>query len=66
MSKTVRINDRDYRLELWDTAGQEKYKSLVKGYLKGAHACLFVYDCRGYYFTIQISIRTWVWLTGLL
>jgi small GTP-binding protein len=52
MSKTVNYKGNEYRLELWDTAGQEKYRSLVKSYLKGAHACLYVYDCKSYSFTI--------------
>ena len=44
MSKMSTLAGKDYRLELWDTAGQEKYRSLVKGYLKNADACIYVYD----------------------
>ena len=32
------------KLNLWDTAGQEKYKSVTKTHFKGADAVLFVYD----------------------
>ena len=30
--------------EIWDTAGQEKYKSIIKAYYKGAIGVIIVYD----------------------
>ena len=33
-----------YRLQLWDTAGQEKFRSLIPAYLRDAHCAVFVYD----------------------
>ncbi len=33
-----------YKLQLWDTAGQEKYRSIVPNYIKSAHCAVFVYD----------------------
>lgn len=32
------------RVQLWDTAGQEKFKSLIPSYLKDATAAIFVFD----------------------
>ena len=32
------------RLQLWDTAGQEKYRSLSISYYRGSDACVFVFD----------------------
>ena len=32
------------KFELWDTAGQEKYRALTKIFYKNISACLFVYD----------------------
>ena len=32
------------RLNLWDTAGQEKYDSVTKMYFKNAEAAIIVYD----------------------
>lgn len=58
MGKNVRYKGNMYRVELWDTAGQEKYRSLVKGYLKGADACVFVYDCTSIY-KIKIGISSY-------
>ena len=34
----------DVRLQIWDTAGQEAYRSLTSIYLRGAQACILVYD----------------------
>ena len=53
MTKQVKYKDINYKLELWDTAGQEKYRSLVKGYLKGADVCLFVYDVSSYFLSYE-------------
>jgi len=47
MSKLIEYGGKKYKLELWDTAGQEKYRSLVKNYLKNADCALFVYDVNG-------------------
>ena len=33
-----------YRLQLWDTAGQEKFRSLIPGYIRDAHCAVFVFD----------------------
>ena len=32
------------KFEIWDTAGQEKYKSMVSSYYRGAHVALIVFD----------------------
>lgn len=31
-------------MNLWDTAGQEKFNCLIPGYLKGSHGVIIVYD----------------------
>jgi len=36
--------DRTVKFEIWDTAGQEKYRSLAKVFYKNAQVCLLVYD----------------------
>ena len=38
------INGRNVILQLWDTAGQEKYRSLSVLYYRGSDACIFVFD----------------------
>ena len=42
--KTVDINGKEYTLDIWDTAGQEKYRSIGKMFYKNAYIVLFVYD----------------------
>ena len=32
------------KFEIWDTAGQEKYRSLAKVFYKNSSACILVYD----------------------
>jgi len=36
--------DRTVKFEIWDTAGQEKYRSLAKVFYKNAQVCILVYD----------------------
>ena len=44
VQKTIEIEDKIYLLNLWDTAGQETYKSLTKIFLKRSNIVIFVYD----------------------
>jgi len=43
-NKSYRINDRVFKIEIWDTAGRERYKSITAAYYKGAKGALVVYD----------------------
>ena len=43
-SKTVKINNKEYVLNLWDTIGQEKFRSLTKIFVKDSKIVLLVYD----------------------
>jgi Ras-related protein Rab-5C len=40
----VELDSGNVTLNLWDTAGQEKFQSLIPLYLRGAHACIIVFD----------------------
>ena len=42
--KEMIINDEKYIIQMWDTAGQEKYRSINKIYIKGSNIVIFVYD----------------------
>ena len=44
IEKYIEINKKKYHIELWDTAGQEKYKSLTKIFIKDSKIVIFVYD----------------------
>lgn len=41
---TMDIEDKTVILQVWDTAGQEMYKSLVPVYLRGARAAIVVFS----------------------
>ena len=47
-SKEIEINSQIYNIDIWDTAGQEKYRSLVKIFYKNSKAIIFVYDITNY------------------
>ena len=42
--KELIINDKKIILELWDTAGQEEYRSLTKIFVKNSKIIILVYD----------------------
>jgi Ras-related protein Rab-5C len=45
LSKVIELpNDQSIKLQIWDTAGQEKYRSLASMYYKDASAAILVYD----------------------
>ena len=44
LMKTLNLNGKTVKLQLWDTAGQEKYKSMVASYYRGANVALVVFD----------------------
>ena len=44
LTKDLTIDEEKIKLQIWDTAGQEKYRSLSLAYYRGADACVFVYD----------------------
>jgi len=43
-SKNVVINNKNIRLNFYDTAGQEKFKSLIPMYIRDANVIIIVYD----------------------
>ncbi|KAH0788713.1 small GTP-binding protein [Histomonas meleagridis] len=36
--------ENEVTINIWDTAGQEKFQSLIPLYLRNANACIFVFD----------------------
>ena len=44
VQKLIKTDNKNYLLNLWDTAGQEVYKSITKIFLKKSELVIFVYD----------------------
>ena len=44
VEKKMEMGNKKYNLEIWDTAGQEKFHSLTKLFIKESRIVLFVYD----------------------
>lgn len=38
------IDDAKIKLQIWDTAGQEKFRTIAKGYFRGANGIIIVFD----------------------
>jgi small GTP-binding protein len=43
-TKFIEIDGVRVKLQIWDTAGQEKFRSITKAYYRGAHGILVVFD----------------------
>ena len=43
-AKTIEINGKSIKIQIWDTAGQEAFQAITRTYYKGAIGALLVYD----------------------
>ena len=44
IAKKMEINDYKIKFEIWDTVGQERFRSLAKVFYNNASVCIMVYD----------------------
>lgn len=58
ITKNVYLEDKTIRLIMWDTAGSERFKSLIPSYIKNACAIILTYDitCKSSF----ISLEKWL------
>ena len=57
-SNNISIDDKIYRIQIWDTAGQENFRSITRAYYKNSACAIIVYDIsRRASFE---SISTWI------
>lgn len=41
---SFQMNGKTIKLQLWDTAGQDRFKNIVASYYRGAHGIMLMYD----------------------
>jgi len=59
--RTMQVGDKTIKLQIYDTAGQDRFRTITAAYYRGSHGILLVYDVtdeRSF-----INIRSWV--TGM-
>jgi Ras-related protein Rab-2A len=43
-AKLIKIEDKDIKIQIWDTAGQENFKSITRSYYRGSIGAFLMYD----------------------
>eukprot|EP00767_Chilomastix_cuspidata_P000875 gnl/Chilomastix_cuspidata/1250.p2 GENE.gnl/Chilomastix_cuspidata/1250~~gnl/Chilomastix_cuspidata/1250.p2 ORF type:complete len:206 (+),score=89.81 gnl/Chilomastix_cuspidata/1250:38-655(+) len=43
-TRDITLKGKDVRIQIWDTAGQENFRSITRSYYRGAAGALLVYD----------------------
>ena len=54
----VKIESQVFKLQIWDTAGQESFKSITKIFYRGAHCVCLCYDITR--MDTFLNLETWI------
>ncbi|MFX0167546.1 MAG: Rab family GTPase [Promethearchaeota archaeon] len=46
--KSLKINDKKVKLQIWDFGGEERFRFLLSTYVRGANGALFIYNAANY------------------
>ena len=57
-AKNIQLNNTTYRIQIWDTAGQETFKSITRVYYKNSACAFLVYDITNK--DTFYNIQTWM------
>ncbi|MEE6493560.1 hypothetical protein FKM82_016887 [Ascaphus truei] len=44
LSRTIQLANTTLKMQIWDTGGQERFRSMVSTFYKGSDGCLLAYD----------------------
>ena len=58
LSHDIKIDNRIFHLQIWDTAGHERFRSVTKGYYSKAACALIIYDITDY--KSLESVKNWI------
>ena len=56
--KTINVNGVNINLQIWDIAGQERFRSISQNFMKGADGIIYVYDITNK--TSFDNLRMWI------
>ena len=42
--RTIEVDGKTIKLQIWDTAGQDRFKTITSSYYRGAHGIIVTYD----------------------
>lgn len=42
--RTIEVDGKVIKLQIWDTAGQDRFKTITSSYYRGAHGIIVTYD----------------------
>lgn len=42
--KTIKLDNKRIKLQVWDTSGQERFRTITNSYYRGAHGVIVAYD----------------------
>ena len=51
-------NGKNIKIQIWDTAGQDRFRAITKNYYKGAHGIILIYDITNK--KSFENVRTWI------
>ncbi|BFU20323.1 Rab family GTPase [Entamoeba histolytica HM-1:IMSS-B] len=58
LAKTVYVENKEYNLQIWDTAGHEKFSSMVSSFYRGSDGAIIVFDVTNT--SSFTAIDTWI------
>eukprot|EP00756_Hemistasia_phaeocysticola_P055018 Hpha_TRINITY_DN30933_c0_g1::TRINITY_DN30933_c0_g1_i1::g.112233::m.112233/K07905/RAB11B; Ras-related protein Rab-11B len=58
MTKSMKVGQKDVKVQIWDTAGQERFKAISRSIYKGSEGVMLVYDITSQ--KTFASIGTWL------